>query len=1115
MAILALAAAGAMAGSALASSGIIAASYLGMSAGSLGWMAGSMLGNALFAEKQSLPGVSGPRLGDLKVSDSANGNVIPFGYGTFRLKGDPIWSSDIIETAHVTQVSSGGGKGGGGGSTQTQTTYSYSVHLAVGVHDGLIAGIRRIWANGKLIYNVGAAADLQSVIAANQRAGNIRFYLGTTTQVADSLIESYQGAGNVPGYRSLAYVLFQDLALADFGNRIPSLEFEVCGSATAGFAVNTTESAWHPGNGTDTGTGFPSIWSTGGSYDGINSGQVTPGHQGTVFHWHNGYIRDGVLDVYKVAYDSPNVKGVGRDRFILGQARVRNEELAWQPNLTSLGTGIWTTPGWAKSTEASIVFARQTSSPIKRKYVSFTRQMEIQLPDRTGLRLFTQYGNDVYIGSIGGAGELIIEYFSLAALVGSTTVLTTVNMAPASQSYIITASANYWWLIYGRSGASTIINKYDRATSTLVATWAIADQALGSGDEFGGLHVLDEARNILLVDCIFSGASGTVYKIEAGVVSSYGTLVGYAGLFNAMSAMSEDGNTLFKMTDNGGGVLMIPRWFTNRITPSAPTVASAVTDLCSRAGLAAGDIDVSTLTDSLQGYVIGTRGPVRSMIEPLMTAFFFDATESDNQIKFVKRGGATAYTILEDDLAAHEWGTEPPDPIEHTRRHELDLPVQADIVYMSQEADYEQGKQTARRLVTSSKQVSTFQLPIVLADAAAKKIVDVALYDAWISRDRHKIRVSRKYARAEPTDILVIGDRAVRVRIEGKHEGAPGILELDCALDDASIYTQSAAAASGPAPSQTISVPGPTLIEFMDIPIVRDQDDNAGFYIATCGYLSGWTGQQLFVSKDGGETWDDVEAGLTLTAAAMGACDDALATFTRNEVFDEGGSVTVTLVAGTLASVSRTQIFNGSNVAVIGSELVQFRTATLVGTKQYTLTGLLRGRRGTEWAMGGHAAGERFVLLATASARRIVQSSGELGAARKWKPVSLGYTLAQTETRDFTNTGIGLKPYAPVQVGAGRNVALDVLLKWRRRSRLDSTWRNYVDAPLGEATESYEIDIMNGAAVVRTLTASTNTVTYTVAQQSTDFGGAQASLTVKVYQLSTTFGRGYAATATV
>lgn len=70
-------------------------------------------------------------------------------------------------------------------------------------------------------------------------------------------------------------------------------------------------------------------------------------------------------------------------------------------------------------------------------------------------------------------------------------------------------------------------------------------------------------------------------------------------------------------------------------------------------------------------------------------------------------------------------------------------------------------------------------------------------------------------------------------------------------------------------------------------------------------------------------------------------------------------------------------------------------------------------------------------------------------------------------------------------------------------------------APLGEDTEAYEVEIFASSAhatagtpVVRTITATSQTCTYTSAQRTAD-GTGSAVVYMRVYQLSAAVGRGY------
>ena len=187
---------------------------LGLSGAALGQAAGSIIGTiidsriiASFAPNQISEGA---RLESLRVTSSTEGAVIPNVYGRMKIGGNIFWATDFLEKS-TTMTQGGSGKGGGGGEVKT-TTYSYSSSFAVGLCEGPISGIGRIWADGKPF-------DLPGAV--------LRVYTGTETQLPDPFITAKMGAGNAPAYRGLAYVVFEELPLEKFGNRIPQLSFEV------------------------------------------------------------------------------------------------------------------------------------------------------------------------------------------------------------------------------------------------------------------------------------------------------------------------------------------------------------------------------------------------------------------------------------------------------------------------------------------------------------------------------------------------------------------------------------------------------------------------------------------------------------------------------------------------------------------------------------------------------------------------------------------------------------------------------------------------------------------------------------------------------------------------
>ena len=145
----------------------------------------------------------GPRLPEIPVQTSTDGAPMARFWGRARIAGQVIWASRYLE--HATKTSSGG-KGG-----PSQVDYSYSISFAVGLCEGEIAGIGRVWANGALLDTSGLA---------------MRVHTGSGDQLPDALIEAVEG-GDAPGFRDTAYVVFEDLPLDEFGHRIPNLSFEV------------------------------------------------------------------------------------------------------------------------------------------------------------------------------------------------------------------------------------------------------------------------------------------------------------------------------------------------------------------------------------------------------------------------------------------------------------------------------------------------------------------------------------------------------------------------------------------------------------------------------------------------------------------------------------------------------------------------------------------------------------------------------------------------------------------------------------------------------------------------------------------------------------------------
>jgi hypothetical protein len=114
-----------------------------------------------------------------------------------------------------------------------------------------------------------------------------------------------------------------------------------------------------------------------------------------------------------------------------------------------------------------------------------------------------------------------------------------------------------------------------------------------------------------------------------------------------------------------------------------------------------------------------------------------------------------------------------------------------------------------------------------------------------------------------------------------------------------------------------------------------------------------------------------------------------------------------------------------------------------------------------------------------------------------------------------TFTGKGLAPLAPVHIKGTRNTVGDLAIQWIRRTRIDGDRWEQTEVPLGETAESYAIDILSNTSLKRTLLASTPAVLYSAAFQIADFGSLQSAVTVRIAQVSPSYGRGTSATRTL
>jgi len=705
--------------------------------------------------------------------------------------------------------------------------------------------------------------------------------------------------------------------------------------------------------------------------------------------------------------------------------------------------------------------------------------------------------------------SITMSHFTSAGnFVGDVTVAT---------SNVDVGISDTWFWRLSQSGANGEVLRVKKSDLSIESTFAVT-----GGDVTAMANIDVHSDTLIFIAQQVSTTTLKIFKMEiAGSVATTTVLLDTTTVSSLDG--NETGNKLFHVVGSlviWGGVSPSAaagkvNYIGFSLSSNAIALSTVVSDLCKRTGLTDGDLDVTALTsDNVSGYSIGRELTVRNMLAPLQTAFSFDGLESDGKIKFIKRGGSSIETIPETQLAAREPSATIPDLVTTRRLNEKELPREVNILYKNNGNDHQQGGQRATRLITKSDVVRSLEVPLSMSDDDARQLADILLYEAWLSRHERTIQVSRRYQFLDPADVITVTTSTATfiLRIIEQSFGEPGILMLRCLDEQAAAFISGATGGTSDPTQTPPALVGSTLMVLLDIPLLRDQDDHPGFYAAARGFTTIWPGCVLFRSLDGGESFNQMIP--VLSETPIGEAITVLASGPTT-IFDEVSTVTVRLTGGTLSSTTEISVLNGSNVCIVGAEVLQFKTATLNGDGDYVLSGLLRARRGTEQHIGTHAVGDRFVLLQESTVRDIMNSLSEIGIARVFKAPTIGLRLEEADQINFTDNGIRLEPLSVVHVTATRDVPAtdDITFAWIRRGRLGPEWRDLVDVPLGEATESYEVDIIDDGgpplSPFRLLTSTSESVVYTAAQQTTDFGSPVASVHVKIYQISADVNRGF------
>lgn len=551
-----------------------------------------------------------------------------------------------------------------------------------------------------------------------------------------------------------------------------------------------------------------------------------------------------------------------------------------------------------------------------------------------------------------------------------------------------------------------------------------------------------------------------------------------------------------------GGNWYLGHWLNGRLC--GVTVADLINGVLADHGLPLAD--VGTVEGSVSGYLVGSPTTVRATLEPFFDLCGISLQEAADGLTFgVKGSAASSPTVLSDFVVPAQG-----DVIEGSRTASHDLPTSATLSYRDLFRDHQVATSHAAIGDATSGGEAAISITGVIDPGVADAMVRRWLDRQWSGREQVTVTVRNSLLKAGDVVSLpqVGGDSYVLTEVE------TGMTQR---LVGQRLGRQAATAAMAhpvPAPPPVATPGGPPHVLMMDLPLTPDAVAVENQLRVALRAVP-WRTQLAFVSPEAA----GFERRASLTRpATLGHLTLATGPAGLEGRVDKGGRITVQLLEGTLASVTRAQLLNGANSAAIRSasgawEIVQFQFANEIAPSLWQLSYLLRGQLGTDDAMrSGLPAGAPLVLLNEAVSS-VGLRAAEIGLALNWRFGPSGYDFSSTY---YAQTGAagGIRaqvPLSPVGLRWALSSGGDLQLIWIRRSRVDADSWIAEDVPLGEAYERYRVDILDiSGTLKRTASTIGPAWTYSAADRIADFATTAPTFDVRLRQLSAAVGAGVA-----
>lgn len=1089
-----------------------------------GFMIGSMVGNTVDPQI-----IKGPSIGDGQQTTSQEGQPRPKVWGTGCVGGNIIARGELQKVINRQRQ----GKSMGPVTEEERFLLTYAIRVAEGPLDGIV----RIWEDEKLSYDIRLEGSQVSQEENQKYAQSFRFYNGSEEQMPDSELEAIFGVGNTPAYRGTAYIVFPNRDLTHRGGSVPNYRFEISTSATVKYfpdvliGNNLLQSSGqdlkyigqHVPN-----VGVNSQYYPSTSFDGrymAVAGSNASNPRMFEFNEETGmfdipYSNVPQYDVHKICWHprmnifinfvpySENVPGQGtlighyanvysldkNTKSVVLRGSYKFQGTFPNENLPRYASYCW------NDNATKLICCQNTSSRVNVYSFNNTNLEVSDLVVNQNMYFNVKQGfnqvkdNVLYVSQSGSGFGYVYAY-----RVNLNNTLTRIGTLTLNQQ----PWQNAGRLFFSKNGNTMyrFCEKNNTANLGEIRAFRMVPSVTIAGNiDFIETDKPEQPQKVIVFDNL-PNEVGTDLNNNLFIINLRDTISGQPGSAYAVYKIEEtEIKKIYEGLPAGMPANVLSKITVTGINGSASAqtgefdVSMIIQDIAQKdLRISLDKIDIEDVADiSCKGLIAADQYTAGNIIRSLQSSYFFDVSEYDEKIHFIKRGKPIVQSISYSQTVNESY--------ELKRGSSIEYPRKIELLYQSPKVGYAVAKAFSERIspdVRISGVLST-TLPVTLDENDAAKIADKMHKISWAEAEgEYSLELPTSYQNivtgdciaffTDPSTNLSSTSISYRLRVD-EINTADGIMKLRCKIDKQNAYTSNAT--GNPLPTPTPPPPtivGETLFAYLDIPALVDENDVLGYYVSGTGRTQAWRGAQYQRANNPGDEFlniNDITQGLI-----VGELLEPINT--ASEHYTDTTNVIVVKIPhnySEMHSVSEEQLLQERNSIAIQrldgtAEIMQFRDAQYMGNGVYRLTNLLRGRLNS--TPSRHSIGSKMVYLEDAYFVSI--SSSHLNTTMEHRAISYGQVPEEATTYDYNFKGVNQIEF-PVDLLRYSKDGDLLTLQWSPRERFGTeinpirsiNWDRY-EVVISDSSQSFVLTSQEPQIVFDT-SVFTGTINATVYQ---------------------------------